>query len=98
MTLAGPRGTARFPDAPSERASKHLRELMALARKPRTRCFVFFILQNPWGEAVGPKDDTDPLFGKTLRKALQSKMAVRAWKAGISWKGAVLRKAVPIRL
>lgn len=98
VTLAGPRGTARFPDAPSERASKHLRELMALARKPRTRCFVFFILQNPWGEAVGPKDDTDPLFGKALRKALQSKMAVRAWKAGISWKGAVLRKAVPIRL
>jgi sugar fermentation stimulation protein A len=40
VTLVGEGGLGYFPDAPSERASKHLRELMALAKKPKTRCFV----------------------------------------------------------
>jgi sugar fermentation stimulation protein A len=109
VTLVDAQGVGRFPDAPSERASKHLRELMRLAspgrlkkveraRRGQPRCFVFFILQNPHGKAVGPKDDTDPLFGKTIRQAAQSKVRLRAWRAEVSLKGSKLQNPVPILL
>src|SRR5258708_18387339 len=68
-TLVDDRGVGRFPDAPSESASKHLRELMAHSRKPKTRCFVFCVFQNPCGKAVGPMDDASPVVAKLLRRA-----------------------------
>jgi len=96
VTLVDERGIGHFPDAPSERASKHLRELMALSRKPRTRCHVVFVLQNPLGKAVTPKDDTDPLFGQTLRQTVKTKVLIEAFQAGISLKGAHLKKPIPL--
>jgi sugar fermentation stimulation protein A len=98
VTLVDEKGVARFPDAPSERASKHLRELMVLARKPKTRCFVFFILQYPYGKAVGPKDTTDPLFGRTLREAFRKKVRLAAFRARVDLKGAKLVGEIPIEL
>jgi sugar fermentation stimulation protein A len=96
VTLVDERNVARFPDAPSERATKHLRELMLLSRKPRTKCFVFFVIQNPFGKAVGPKDDTDPVFGETIRKASKSKVVLKAFRANIGLKGARLAQPVPV--
>ena len=98
VTLVDGKGVARFPDAPSERASKHLRELLTLSRKPKTQCFAFFILQNPYGRAVGPKDDTDPLFGKTLREAAQKGVRLKAYRALIDLKGARLKNEIPVLL
>ena len=98
VTLVDDQGLGRFPDAPSDRASKHLRELMFLSRGSKTECFVFFILQNETGRAVGPKDDTDPLFGKTLRAAARSKVRLLAWRARIDLKGARLDKALRLDL
>ncbi len=98
VTLVDSKGVGRFPDAPSERASKHLRELKSLSRRPHTKSFVFFILQNAYGKAVGPKDDTDPLFGKTLRDIVKTKVTVRAYRARVDLKGAWLEKAVPLDL
>ena len=97
-TLVDEKGTARFPDAPSSRASKHLRELMALSRRAKTKSLVFFILQNPHGRAVGPKDDTDPLFGKTLRQAARGKVQLAAYRAQVGLKGARLEKKIPVTL
>lgn len=98
VTLVDSKGVGRFPDAPSERASKHLRELKALSRLPQTKCFVFFILQNSHGRAVGPKDDTDPLFGKTLREISRSEVNLSAYRVRVDLKGAWLEKAVPLDL
>lgn len=86
VTLVEKGGRGFFPDAPSERASKHLRELMVLRRKPKTHSLVFFVLQNPLGRSVSPKEDTDPVFGETLR---------RARKAGVEC--IVLRTRVDLR-
>jgi sugar fermentation stimulation protein A len=96
VTLVDEKKVARFPDAPSERATKHLKELMPLSRKPNTKCFVFFILQNPFGTAVGPKDDTDPVFGKTMRKTSKSKVVLRAYCARVGLKEACLTGQIPI--
>jgi sugar fermentation stimulation protein A len=98
VTLVDEKGVGHFPDAPSERASKHLRELMMLSRKPKTKCFVFFILQNPLGRGVTSKDDTDPLFGKTLRQTAKTKVSIEAFKADISLKDARLILSIPVLL
>jgi sugar fermentation stimulation protein A len=98
VTLVDEKGLGHFPDAPSERASKHLRELMVLSRKPKTRCFVFFILQNPLGRGITPKDDTDPLFGKTLRQTAKTKVQVEAFQTVVSLKGAEIKKIIPVWL
>jgi sugar fermentation stimulation protein A len=97
-TLVDEKGAGFFPDAPSERASKHLRELMALSRKPKTKCFVFFVLQNPLGKSVSPKEDTDPLFGKTLRKAAMSKVILRALRTRGGLRSFQIEKQVPVLL
>jgi sugar fermentation stimulation protein A len=98
VTLVDEKGLGHFPDAPSDRASKHLRELMVLSRKPNTKCFVFFILQNPLGRGVTPKDDTDPLFGKTLRQTAKTKVQVAAFQTAVSLKGAEIIKIIPVWL
>lgn len=98
VTLVDQKGAGWFPDAPSERASKHLRELMALSRKPKTKCFVFFVLQNPFGKSVSPKEDTDPLFGKTLRETARSRVQLRALRARVGLKSAQIEKPVPVLL
>ncbi len=98
VTLVDDKGVGRFPDAPSQRASKHLRELTALARKPKTKCFVFFVLQNPLGASVGPQDGTDPVFGKTLRRAARRKVVLRALRARVGLKSARVEKPVPVLL
>ena len=98
VTLVDKKGVGHFPDAPSERASKHLRELMGLSRKLKTRCYVFFILQNPLGKGVTPKDDTDPLFGETLRKTAKTQVRIEAYRAKVSLKDAKLQKAIPVLL
>ena len=106
VTLVDQKGRGFFPDAPSDRASKHLRELMALAcpelgrgeRKPGIKCFVFFVLQNPYGKSVSPKEDTDPLFAKTLRVAAGSNVVLRALRAKVGLKSAQIERGIPIAL
>lgn len=96
VTLVDEKKVARFPDAPSVRATKHLKELMRLSRESQIKCFVFFILQNPLGRVVGPKDDTDPVFGETLRKTLKSKVIIRVYRARVGLKEAYLTRRIPV--
>lgn len=97
VTLVDEKKVGRFPDAPSERASKHLRELMALSRKKNTECFVFFILQNAWGKAVAAKGDTDPLFAQTLAQASKTRIKLCAYRAKVTAQGASLDGAIPVK-
>jgi len=97
-TLVGLDGLGRFPDAPSERATKHLLELIHLSKRKKTKSFAVFILQNPLGKAMAPKDDTDPIFGRTLRKAAKEGVTLLAWRARVTLTGAELDRPVPVLL
>jgi len=98
VTLVDEKGVGHFPDAPSERASKHLRELMVLSHKPKTRCFVFFILQNPLGKGVTSKDDTDPVFGEILRRTAKTAVNIEAFRTVVSLKSSEIEKSIPVWL
>ncbi|MGZ3770915.1 MAG: DNA/RNA nuclease SfsA, partial [Bdellovibrio sp.] len=74
VTLAE-NGTAKFPDAVSERAQKHVRELMQLMEKGHTAEIVFTV-QRQDCKTFSPADDIDPVYGKLLREAAQKGLKV----------------------
>ena len=61
-------GVCAFPDAPTERGVKHLRELTELRRQGRCAA-VLFLVQMKGVHAFSPNDGTDPAFGAALREA-----------------------------
>lgn len=70
-------GVARFPDAPTERGAKHLRELTALA-KQGIGAYVLFVIQMKQIRELHPNDTMDPAFGTALREAAQAGVMIRA--------------------
>ncbi len=61
-------GVAYFPDAPTERGVKHIRELTALAREG-TPAYILFVVQMKGITALRPNDETHKAFGDALRDA-----------------------------
>lgn len=72
-------GEARFPDAPTERGTKHLKELIKL-RKVGIRTVVFFLIQHPAGNSFRPNWDNDPKFSKTLNEAFGEGVEILVYK------------------
>lgn len=61
-------GIGYFPDAPTERGVKHLRELAA-AVKEGYECTLAFVIQIPGVTEVRPNTETHPEFGVALEEA-----------------------------
>jgi len=70
---------ARFPDAPTERGTKHLNELIKL-KKEGFRTAVFFLIQHPLAESFRPNWENDPLFSKTLNEAYKKGVEIIVYK------------------
>lgn len=61
-------GQGYFPDAPTERGVKHLRELVA-AQQAGYKCYLTFVIQVPGVVFVMPNNNTHPEFGQALEEA-----------------------------
>ena len=61
-------GIAKFPDAPTERGVKHLKELTEIVAQGGN-AMVLFVVQMKGISAVAPNDQTHPQFGEALRAA-----------------------------
>lgn len=72
-------GEARFPDAPTERGAKHLKELIKL-KKEGNRCVVFFLIQHPDGNSFRPNWENDPVFSQTLNEAYEAGVEILVYK------------------
>ena len=68
---------AYFPDAPTERGVKHLRELAAAA-KQGLRAWLLFVVQMEGILRVEPNRDTDPEFALALAEARAAGVQLRA--------------------
>jgi sugar fermentation stimulation protein A len=64
-------GTGYFPDAPTVRGVKHIRELMK-AQKQGFWCGIAFVIQMNGIEEVLPNKETHPEFGEALSEAKQA--------------------------
>jgi len=72
-------GEARFPDAPTERGAKHLKELIKL-KKDGNRCAVFFLIQHPAGKFFRPNWQNDPKFSQTLNEAYDEGVEILVYR------------------
>lgn len=70
---------ARFPDAPTERGAKHLKELIKL-KKDGNRCVVFFLIQHPVGKFFRPNWENDPIFSQTLNEAYDEGVEILVYR------------------
>ena len=71
-------GVVRFPDAPSERAVKHLQELVR-AVKDGYEAFVIFVIQMKNVRYFTPNRDTHPVFCEALKEAWRQGVKILAF-------------------
>ena len=71
-------GIARFPDAPTERGVKHIRELIRCLNAGY-EAYVFFVIQMKGVRAFEPNDRTHPAFGEALREAAKKGVQILAY-------------------
>ena len=70
-------GVAYFPDAPTERGVKHVRELTALAQGGYP-AYLLFIVQMKGVTKLCPNDETHRAFGDALREARAAGVTILA--------------------
>ena len=90
-------GVCAFPDAPTQRGAKHLRELTK-AVKEGYGAYVLFVIQMENVKYLHPNDATDPEFGKALRETAENGVKVMAVDCAVSVGEMTIGKAVPVRL
>ncbi len=83
VTLGEADGCGYFPDAVSERARKHLRELTQLVHSGH-RAVLFYCVQHTGIQRVLPADHIDPAYGQALREAATAGVEILAYRATIS--------------
>lgn len=90
-------GAARFPDAPTERGVKHLRELQKAA-EAGLGAALFFVVQMEGMKSVAPNDGTHPAFGAALREAAAAGVRVCAYDCAVTPGSLEIRREVPVLL
>lgn len=90
-------GIARFPDAPTERGIKHVRELEA-CQNDGYEAYLLFVIQMKGIRHFEPNDRTHPAFGDALRRAAQNGVHILAYDCLVSEDSIVIDKPVPVRL
>ena len=90
-------GVVRFPDAPTERGTKHLREL-ADAVENGYEAWVCFIIQMASCKYFTPNDQTDKRFADTLRGAAGAGVWVRAMNCFVAENELKVIGDIPVEL
>ena len=90
-------GICAFPDAPTERGTKHLLGLTR-AVEEGFGAGVLFVLQFDGARSVHPNDATDPAFGQALRKAAAAGVEIRAVSCRVTPDSMEIASFVPVEL
>ncbi|MDN5311937.1 MAG: sugar fermentation stimulation protein [Thermoanaerobacteraceae bacterium] len=86
-----------FPDAPTERGTKHLLELIE-AKREGFGAGVFFVIQREDAKFFSPNDAMDPAFGKALRAAARVGVDIFAYRCKVKPDSIELAETVKICL
>lgn len=90
-------GVCAFPDAPTVRGARHLRELTRLSREGYG-AYVLFVIQMADVRYLHPNDKTDPDFGLALREAAANGVQVLAMDCQVTQDSMTLRQKVPVKM
>lgn len=90
-------GVCAFPDAPTERGTKHLRGLLEAVQNGYG-AYVLFVIQMADVLYVHPNDICDPAFGTALREAKAAGVEVLAMECAVTETSMRLSKPVDVHL
>ena len=90
-------GVVRFPDAPTERGVKHIRELMGSVKDNYTP-YLLFVIQMDDVLRFEPNRATDPAFADALREASDAGVKVLAYTCSVTPDSIVLKDSVEVCL
>jgi len=88
---------ARFPDAPTVRGTRHLRELTAAVSQGEGAAVVF-VIQRPDARCFAPHIQADTAFGAALREAASAGVGVYAWTCKVSERAVIIDGRIPVDL
>lgn len=90
-------GVARFPDAPTERGTKHVKELIAAAQEG-FEAVVLFVIQREDAHRFEPNASTDGVFARALKEAAASGVQILAYRCTAGPDTLCLDKPVDVTL
>ena len=90
-------GAALFPDAPTERGIKHIREL-SFAVNQGYDAYLLFVVQMPGAKCVRPNDETHPAFGTALREAVERGVQPLAMECRVAENALIACRELPVEL
>ncbi len=90
-------GVCAFPDAPTDRGVKHLKELTSLAQEG-FGAYVLFVIQMSDVSCLHPNDNTDPAFGKALREAAEVGVQILSLDCAVTPDTMTLHQPVEVKL
>ena len=82
VTMGSKNGEAQFPDAVTQRGTKHLRELIDVVASGHRGVLVFCVSRTD-ATVVSPADSIDPQYGETLRAAAAAGVEILAYRCAI---------------
>lgn len=86
-----------FPDAPSDRAVKHVYELMEAVREGY-QAYILLVVQMEGVAYFMPNKETHPAFAKALSEAARAGVKVLAYDCRVEPDGMTIREPVPVKL
>ena len=89
------RGVGLFPDAVTDRGTRHLHELTAIAGRAGWEAAVLFVVQRDDVRAVTAAPDIDPDFARALEEARTAGVRVLARRCRVTRRGVALGPALP---
>jgi sugar fermentation stimulation protein A len=89
-------GVVLFPDAPTERGTRHLRALGEALRLGRSA--LVFLVQRSDALSLSPNEATDPTFTGALRGALLKGVEVYAYDSKVTLDGITINRRVPVNI
>lgn len=90
-------GVAAFPDAPSERAVRHVEELIE-AHRQGYEAYLLFVIQMKGVSFVEPNWETQPAFGEALRRARREGVRLLAYDCLVREDGMEMDASLPVFL
>ena len=90
-------GRALFPDAPTLRGTRHLRELTAFSTTA-SAAGVLFVVQRPDARTFAPNQRADPLFCAALKAAREAGVVAAAYRCSVTVAGIALDEPLPTEL
>jgi len=86
-----------FPDAPTQRGQKHLRELMQM-KKQGHRAVMFYLIQRQDGNIFAPASHIDPEYSRLLKQAHERGVEILPYQAKVGPEKITIENKIEFKL